>query len=215
MIYPLLLKHISKFCQERFFKMLNFVFFISGIAGLIYQLSWQRIALRLIGVDLYATSIIVSAFMLGLGLGAISFPKIILLCKKSFNCTYLRLFAILETLIGLIGFISPLVLNWLDALNLSTTTLTVSIFGMLLIPTFLMGMTLPILVFYLQTNYQHIGNNTGRLYHYNTLGAASGAFLTGFVLFKYLGITMSIWVACMLNFLVALIVFTYFLRKGS
>ena len=47
------------------------LFFVSGIAALIYQVCWQRLLFEAFGVDMESVTIIVSTFMLGLGLGAL------------------------------------------------------------------------------------------------------------------------------------------------
>lgn len=46
-------------------------FFLSGFAALVYQLAWQRLLFVMVGVDIESVTIIVSTFMLGLGLGAV------------------------------------------------------------------------------------------------------------------------------------------------
>ena len=62
-----------------------------------------------------------------------------------------------------------------------------------------MGATLPILVTYVVRRYQNLGVSIGVLYFANTLGAAFGAGLTGFVALYYLGLTSTIYIASGLN----------------
>ena len=49
------------------------LFFVSGVAALVYQVCWQRLLFSAFGVDIDSVTIIVSVFMLGLGLGALAF----------------------------------------------------------------------------------------------------------------------------------------------
>jgi predicted MFS family arabinose efflux permease len=72
-------------------------------------------------------------------------------------------------------------------------------FALLLVPTTLMGATLPILVAHAVRVYRNVGVSVGVLYFANTLGAALGAALTGFVALYYLGLTSTIYGAALLN----------------
>ena len=63
--------------------------------------------------------------------------------------------------------------------------LTVAIFLFLILPTFLMGATLPILTSFFNRYIANVGESIGTLYFYNTFGAAMGALTTGFILFNY------------------------------
>jgi predicted MFS family arabinose efflux permease len=81
-------------------------------------------------------------------------------------------------------------------------------FALLLVPTTLMGATLPILVTRVVRVYRNLGVSVGVLYFANTLGAALGAALTGFVALYYIGLTATIDAAAALNVAVAAIVWT-------
>src|SRR5688572_23629360 len=48
------------------------LFFLSGFAALLYQVVWQRMLTFFGGADIYAVTIIVSAFMGGLGFGSLA-----------------------------------------------------------------------------------------------------------------------------------------------
>jgi predicted MFS family arabinose efflux permease len=79
-------------------------------------------------------------------------------------------------------------------------------FGLLLIPTVLMGATLPILVRRTLQLYRNMGESVGALYFSNTLGAAAGAAFTGFIALYRFGLSSTIYVAAALNVAVGLVV---------
>ena len=79
-------------------------------------------------------------------------------------------------------------------------------FALLLIPTTLMGATLPILVTHVLRTYRNLGVSVGVLYFSNTLGASLGAFLTGFLILYYCGLTETICIGAGLNVAVSALV---------
>src|SRR4249919_2735122 len=56
----------------RWTRVLCVLFFFSGFPALIYQLVWQRALFRIFGVNIESVTIVVAAFMLGLGLGSLA-----------------------------------------------------------------------------------------------------------------------------------------------
>jgi hypothetical protein len=82
-------------------------------------------------------------------------------------------------------------------------TLAASNFAILLVPTLLMGTTLPLLIAHFYSHYRSVGVTVGTLYFVNTLGAAAGAYATGLLVFNYLTIGGSIRAAVIINFTVA------------
>ena len=66
-----------------------------------------------------------------------------------------------------------------------------------------MGSTLPMLTFFLNLHYHNIGESIGKLYFFNTAGAAIGAFSTAFFIFDHLTISQTIYTAAVINFIVA------------
>src|SRR3990172_8102059 len=78
-------------------------FFFSGLAALIYQVLWARQLELLFGSTIYAISTILSVFMAGLALGSYLLGKVVDRTKNP-----LRLYAILEGIIGLYALITPL-----------------------------------------------------------------------------------------------------------
>jgi predicted membrane-bound spermidine synthase len=180
------------------------LFFVSGAAALIYQICWQRLLFESVGVDIESITIIVSTFMLGLGLGSLAGGEL----ADRFVHRRLELFALIELATAVFGIFSPLLIRAVSAavVNGSLITITAVNFALLLIPTILMGATLPILVTHVVRVYQNLGVSVGVLYFANTLGAALGAGLTGLVALYYLGLTSTIYIAAALNIAVSMTV---------
>lgn len=177
------------------------LFFVSGSAALIYQVCWQRLLFQSIGVDIESVTIIVSTFMLGLGLGSLAGGELV----DRYPRRTVELFAAMELATAIFGALSPMIICASSALLVDSSRATVAAanFLVLLIPTTLMGATLPILVAHVVRRYQNLGVSVGVLYFANTLGAGLGACLTGFLLLYYLGLTATIYVAAALNVFVS------------
>ncbi len=176
------------------------LFFLSGAAALAYQVCWHRILYFSFGTDIESTTIIVSVFMMGLGLGALAGGWA---ADKWFD-NIVPLFALSELSIGLFGLASPHLLPWVSNLFIldGRFTLATVNFVTLLLPTILMGATLPMLVTYCLRTYKNVGVSTGTLYCLNTLGAATGCGLAS-MSFVFLTLKQVIVVAALINFFVA------------
>jgi predicted membrane-bound spermidine synthase len=174
-----------------------FLFMISGMAALIYQICWQRLLFEGFGVDIESVTIVVSTFMLGLGLGALAGGEI----ADRYPNRVIVMFAIIELATAAFGVCSPDLIRTISAatVNGSLATIAAVNFGLLLIPTTLMGATLPILVTHVVRRYRNLGVSVGVLYFTNTLGAAFGAGFTGFVALYHFGLTSTIYIAAALN----------------
>jgi predicted membrane-bound spermidine synthase len=180
---------------------LVFLFMISGTAALIYQICWQRLLFEGFGVDIESVTIVVSTFMLGLGLGALAGGEI----ADGFPDRVIPMFAMIELATGAFGVCSPHLIRAISAatVNGSLASIAAVNFGLLLIPTTLMGATLPILVTHVVRRYRNLGVSVGVLYFANTLGAAFGAGFTGFVALYHFGLTSTIYMAAALNAAIA------------
>jgi spermidine synthase len=187
-------------------QILLFLFFISGISGLIYEIVWLRILSRVIGVTTYATAVTLAAFMLGLSLGSLIFGR---LADKRNN--QLLLYSILEGIIAILAFFTPLLFKlsielyrtlhtfWGDNSLVLLLSRILASFILLLIPATLMGGTLPLLTSYLVRKEGKFGKNFGLLYGLNTLGAVTGVLLAGFITIGFLGEQQTINIGVLLN----------------
>lgn len=173
------------------------LFVVSGAAALIYQVCWQRMLFEGFGVDIESVTVIVSAFMLGLGLGSLAGGEL----ADRYPRRLIVLFAVIELCTAAFGFCSPNLIHAAGrfAVNHSLFEIGLLNFALLLVPTTLMGATLPILVAHAVRVYRNVGMSVGALYFANTLGAALGAAFTGFVALYYLGLTATIYMAALLN----------------
>lgn len=194
-------------------KTIKTVFFLSGIAALIYQIAWQRMLFTAFGVDLESITIIISVFMAGLGVGAYYGGRI----ADRFPNHIIEFFALTEVGIGTFGIASPFLIEFVKEtfLHSNVPAIALANFVLLLFPTFLMGCTLPLLTQHLNKYIDNIGNNIGWLYFTNTLGAATACILTGFILFHHLTLVQVIYLAGVINYIVAIVIFIRYGRKGN
>lgn len=181
-------------------------FFLSGMAALIYQVIWARELELVFGSTLYAVSTILSVFMAGLALGSILFGKI-----ADKHLTPIRLYGLLEVGIGIYALLTPWAFKLLTVIQQSLPDFLrgtsagfnpfsfVFSFVILIIPTTCMGGTLPILSKSIVRSYQELGAKVSTLYFINTLGAAFGAFLAGFVFIAAFGMMASTFIAALVN----------------
>jgi predicted membrane-bound spermidine synthase len=180
---------------------LSLLFLVSGASALIYQVCWQRLLFQAFGVDIESVTVIVSTFMLGLGVGALAGGQL----ADRFPTLLLALFALIELAIAAFGSVSPWLIHAVGAATMQRSLAVIALvnFLLLLIPTMLMGATLPILVAHVVRQSRSIGVSIGLLYFANTLGAALGAALTGMLILYYAGLAATIHLAAALNVLVS------------
>ena len=199
--------------QQQLLANLAAIFFISGFSALVYQVSWQRLLFTGFGVDLTSITLIISVFMMGLGIGAFFGGRI----ADKFSQKIILIFCLVELCIGIFGLVSYyLILGLQSALiHASLPVLSVFTFLLLLLPTFLMGLTLPLLTGYFNQFIDNIGQSIGTLYFYNTLGAAMGASATGFILFNYLTLSQTIQIAAVSNIAIAGLIFMLYGRNHA
>jgi predicted membrane-bound spermidine synthase len=183
-----------------------FLFFLSGAAALVYQAAWQRILALGSGVGIYSVAMIVGAFMAGLGIGS----HLAGLWSARLDARRaLRLFAVVELAIGAFGALSTFLLYdllYVRAAGLYAAPWRAGLahFLTLLLPTGLMGMSLPLLVRATLREAAAASRTIGDLYGANVLGAATGALLTPWVLVRFLGIRGAVWLAAAANLAVGL-----------
>ena len=179
----------------------SFLFLISGAAGLIYEITWERLLELYFGVTMISITLIVAAYMSGLGIGSFVGGRIARLSRNS-----LMLYGFLELGTAAFGLASPSIIIRFGQITAGTPyplVFTIS-FGILLIPTILMGMTLPILTQSFVKHTPTSGQVVGVLYGINTLGAALGAAIGGYWLIGNYGLDGAIYIAVGINALAGL-----------
>ncbi len=144
------------------------LFLISGFAALIYQNVWQRVLFTTFGVNIESVTVIVSVFMLGLGIGSLAGGVL----SRCWPHALPELFLISEVAIGAFGLVSLPLIRATAGLTLHSSlwTLSLTTFALLVVPTTLMGATLPVLVSHLHQQWHNVGQAVARLYFLNTLG---------------------------------------------
>jgi spermidine synthase len=178
------------------------LFFFSGFPALIYQLVWQRALFRIFGVNIESVTIVVTAFMLGLGLGSLAGGWL----SKRRDIPLLPLLAAIELLTASFGTLSLGIFERVGALVLGMPLpLTAAVaLALVLVPTLLMGATLPILVSHLARRSGNVGSSVGLLYYVNTLGAGAACLVCIALLFPFVGMKGAVYVAVAMNAAVAL-----------
>jgi len=170
------------------------LFFFSGFVSLCYQVVWVRELSVIFGKTNAAITVVVSVFMLGLGLGSFFWGK-----RKITSQKLSRTFAFLQFGIGGGSLILLLVFPFLSRIyqalvhqfNLSAAPILIFIFFLcavlMFIPTFLMGGTFPVISQLYIRKEAKIGKGIGLLYGINTFGGILGAGLTGYFLIGLIG----------------------------
>lgn len=180
--------------------------FLSGAAGLIYQVAWLKALGLIFGHTVYAIAAVLAVFMGGLAAGSAFLSR-----WSARRPDPVALYSQLELLIGLTGGLSLAALHVVHTLYLAAypglshwrlLLFGIRFFGaifVLFIPTFLMGGTFPILVAATVRSPKELALRTGQMYWINTAGGVFGTLLAGFILLPAIGLTLTIVVAAVLN----------------
>ncbi|HUE85288.1 MAG TPA: fused MFS/spermidine synthase [Vicinamibacterales bacterium] len=188
------------------------LFFGSGVCGLIYQVLWLRLLALVFGVTVYAASTVLAAFMAGLATGSVIADRVVARVRRP-----LVVFGVAEILIGVSALITPVALDAATGLYARLYPLTggslpvltaarlLTGFVVLLVPTILMGMTLPVLSASTLVRGSSFGRRVSALYAVNTAGAVTGAVLTGFYLIGAIGMQNSFLLGASINVAVGVV----------
>lgn len=197
-----------------------FGLFLSGVAGLIDEVCWVRRSSFVFGSTTHALTTVLMVFFLGLALGGFWFGRLAGRMRRP-----LRTCAWLEIALALLVLVTPLAFDFVDriyggivrALPPDSPWLLLARGGLvsviLLPPAFLMGGTQPLFARQFVRDPHGIGRSIAWIYALNTLGAAVGALLAGFLLLPLIGLRGSLAAAAVLNVLAALVLL--FTRAGA
>jgi predicted membrane-bound spermidine synthase len=186
------------------------IFFLSGASALIFESLWFHQAGLVFGNGVWASSLVLAAFMAGLALGNAAAARFGSRVDRP-----VRTYALLELGIGVSGValvfglpflvpvLAPVLRPALDEPFFANGLRMAGGFALMLLPSTAMGATLPLLVKALLARDVSFGSVLGRLYGWNTLGAVAGALATEAVLLGSLGVRGSAFFAMGLNALVA------------
>ena len=182
--------------------------FLSGAASLFYEVCWIRKAGLFFGSTTFALATVLAVFFLGLAVGSALAGRLSTSLHRP-----LRIYGIVELAIAVLGLVSNALLDmaddgygalyrWADGsapwIALARLVLVAAV---ILVPTVLMGTTVPLLARALIRRHRSLGFAAGGLYGINALGAAAGAALAGFVTLPVLGLTATIYLGAGLNVL--------------
>jgi spermidine synthase len=172
---------------------------------------WLRLLSLVFGVTVHAASTVLAGFMAGLGAGSLIAGRLAPRISRP-----LAAFGIAEALVGITAFATPFLLEamttiWIaahPALPTSLAALTVIrfvvAFLLLIVPTSMMGATLPLVIKSAVADESRVGGRIGLLYAINTAGAIFGALVAGFYFIAEIGVARSFQIAAATNILIAI-----------
>jgi len=183
------------------------LFFCSGFPALIYQIVWQRALFVIYGVNVQSVAVVVSAFMLGLGLGSLAGGAL----SSRFPNNGIVIFGICELGVALFGLGSLHIFQWAAQYTAGTSLGYTVLFSFLLliVPTMLMGATLPLLVEHLVHSTRSVGYSVATLYFVNTLGSAVACWFCAQFLMRNFGQSGSVTLAACINLFVGATAYLY------
>ncbi len=202
--------------------MLSSAIFLSGVCWLVFELVWSRYLTLIFGASVFAVTSVLACFMLGMALGSWLLGR----RADTFENSE-QLLIWLNIIIGLYGLLSPLIFMGISRLNvLIFSNLDTGIyfknsfrfllsFLVLIVPTFAMGGTFPLMIKLITRRIEAVGKDTSYVYWVNTLGGALGAFVSGFLLIRILGLSTTTVLASLANLSVAGLVFLYLRTADS
>lgn len=191
--------------------MILFLFFCSGATALIYEVVWSKYLSLMLGSTVQAQTVVLAVFMGGLALG-----NRIIGSRSDLLQRPLAAYGYLEGLIGLYAFFFSFIYALADKVfvgvgskiyeSASGMFLLKGILsvGLLLLPTILMGGTLPLLAAWLQKQSNDAGRWSARFYSVNSLGAVFGSFVAGFFLIRSLGLVSALQITALANVIVGI-----------
>jgi len=194
--------------SKKFQKTTLLLFFFSGFAALTLENVWIRFFNLIYGNSILSFSIVVSTFLLGLGLGSLISEDLMTKVKDK-----IVLFAFIELAIGVTSLLLLLVFPRLEMVFLNLffrvsnyrlfmAGLTMISIWVLIVPTTLMGMTFPI-ISTIYADLKKVGTDIGLLFSVNSFGSILGSFLTGFVFFSLFGLNTTGIIASIVYIIIA------------
>ncbi len=185
---------------------LLFVFFISGFTALLYQVVWQRMLGLFSGSDVRSVSIVVASYLAGLGLGSLigGWLSDRLSRQRAVQTYGLSSLAIAAFAIFSRFLFYDLLFRQLLPLANSPLLLLPIVFLCLLVPTTLMGLSLPLLAKAFNRGAEQAAARIGLLYGVNTLGSGLGTLISGWYIIGSLGYEQTLYLGAALSVLVGL-----------
>src|SRR5512138_1955989 len=197
------------------------VFFLSGAAGLVYQVVWSRLLNEVFGVTAHAVTVVLATFLGGLALGSLVLGR---LADRSRHP--LQLYGLLEFGIGAMALAGTWVVRGFGPIHVWAASRfaadSLTLLGLrcalasivILPPTMMMGGTLPAMTRAFVDDLAHVGRRLGLLYAVNTAGAVAGSIASAFFLIRAVGVHATLWCAVAANAVAGLIAIGLAPREG-
>lgn len=194
-------------------SILSICFLLSGATALVYEVVWVRMLALAFGNTTYALGAVLAAFMTGLSLGSFLLGR-----WSDSGKNLLKGYGVLELGIALFALLSPVLLGAVSSFYISAFASELPrwssiglkfllTFSVLVVPTTLMGGTLPVLSRYFIRSDGELESRLGTLYSLNTIGGVLGTFLVGFFLIRSFGLDATLKAAAALNALIGVVCF--------
>lgn len=202
----------SPFYSLRSLSLIGVCFVLSGATGLIYEVLWARMLGLVFGATTLAVSTVLAAFMGGLALGSVLSGRFAARIKRP-----VRAYGVIEIGIALYAMAVPFLFSWVDNIyaliwqQLQPGPFAFSVWRFalsaltLLVPTTLMGATLPVLSAALVRSPGFKSTSVTRLYTCNLVGAIGGTIAAGFFLLPTFGVRATIYTAAAINIVVGIV----------
>jgi MFS family permease len=173
----------------------------TGFSALLYQVVWQRMLGLFSGSDVRSVTIVTSAFLAGLGVGSLAGSFI---ADRFTSRQSVIAYGLCNLGIGAFAFLSRylyynVLFLELNTLAESPLVLLLVVFISLLIPTTLMGLSLPLLSKAVVRNMDNAARIISLLYGFNTLGAGLGTVVSGWYLIGTFGYEVSVYIGAFLS----------------
>lgn len=202
---------MSEVARRRF---LLGVFVVSGFTGLIYESIWSHYLKLFLGHAAYAQTLVLAIYMGGMALGSWGVARYSTRIRR-----LLSGYVLVEAFIGLLGLVFHRIFVGLTDFSFASVIPAISLpwvidiykwaLGAILIlpQSILLGMTFPLISGGLIRRWPaRPGETLAALYFTNSLGAAIGVLVSGFLLIRAVGLPGTILLAGLLNLTLALVV---------
>ncbi len=195
--------------HRRLILLIGSIFFFSGFSALLYQVVWQRLLGLFTGSDVRSVTIITGAYLGGLGVGSLIGSAI---ADRLSSRQAVRAYGLFNIGIAIFALLSrvlyyDVLFRQLNILAESPLVMLITVFISLLIPTTLMGLSLPLLAKALVRSIDGAAQLISRLYAGNTLGAGIGALIAGWWLTGALGYEYAVYLGAVISGVVGIIAF--------
>jgi spermidine synthase len=195
-------------------QILFLLFFVSGFSSLVYQVVWTRMAFATFGIIAPVLSVVISVFMLGLCIGAWAGGKSIAWLTTKTGSSAIVFYMATELMIGMSAFAVPFLFGLSEKMLLAAgamdsfryLALSALLLSFSILPWCVcMGATFPFMMAYVREQDQRNSESFSFLYVANVLGAMIGTLVTAFVLVELFGFSLTLGIAAVGNFTIALI----------